>query len=370
MKKLINSAFALLLAGTMFSCAKETTETNGTIDPNTPKSSMVVTLGLGTEKSDSEATRAGDALRPITAFKNGDKISLLLFPSTTGLVSQIRTITYVAGTSAYTLKDVPTTLTQVVALMGETVVGGEVVEHTSFLGKTAKDIMFNLKAEGVQFAAPTDVFTSPMTETNIASPSASASLALSRVVSLSRVIVLKSELPEHKPFLDKLVLEDTKNVMILRKGTNQIGLTGVADKNFVLTGNAGITSTLGFYTTLNIPSGYEGAALTKADAWKDFNIFPYASATGKMNLVLGIKAKAGYLLSNGTTLAADKILYFQGEVVVGSDITRNKIVEISVNFSGTNGSEEIPEVGEYSDFTANITLEGWDKTVIDASTNM
>ena len=115
--------------------------------------------------------------------------------------------------------------------------------------------------------------------------------------------------------------------------------------------------------------------MSATKSWKDFVILPHLKAT-KLNLMLGVHALKGYPLTDGTLVGdAGDVVYFGGEVTVGTsavpvDIAANRIVVLTVNLTGSAGSITPEAPKELSDFEAVITITGWDETVIDATVDM
>lgn len=402
MKKLIYSAAVMLLAGTMLSCEKEA-QNQDPLDPNIPRVGMTVELDLGI--ADGDATRNSTktttgAYRPDTKFVAGDKIALLFFPSNsaTATVLTVREVTITsahvtAGSVSEMIKDIPTSMTHVKAIMNynksnNTISqqAGKVWTIAEFQGKKLSEINIGLiprtditKPTGATTAiinySPHDVFASALVPVTIVAGSSSATVnfVLTRIVSLCRVII---EDKTKDGLVGAFDFTHADNIIMIRKNTSSVSLSGTLGTAYTKDSGSGI-AIKGASLTTNTLAGYIGAPLTGMSAtktWKDLVIFPQATnATVKLELLLGIKTKKVLNNPAGGLFPLGSLLYYSGEVNIAANaaIAANKIIGIKVSFDGISGGATTPPLPkEYGDFTAKVTIAGWDTTVIEADTNM
>lgn len=375
MKKAISfvSLVLIVLAG-MTSCSKD----NGEIGDKS-KGGLKITLGFTKpmEIPEGRAYTPSDA-KPVTTWAKNIKSLQLVLTTSTGLVKDIRTITYSPAVDHVAIT--PATFTDIVAgtydvyvianldQTGSPFASGTAAAHSLVIGDNLATKLYKLskvtpwpatEVTGSNgYSEPAEIFLAKKANVNVPSEGTAeaGTLNLTRMTSLLRVRIDKSDAVNAAP-----IDFDRGAGIRLRRHGNSLNLsTGVVTK---ATDDV-FYSAKTFKTAEPVAADYAGGKVLtdQFTLWNDYLILPGGGTTTGtgFNIAISGLAPAGYKLADGTTVPAGPglIVWWQGTVT--SAITANGILDLGIKITTPGaGGPGVPPVADYGSLNISVDLIEW-----------
>lgn len=371
MKQRVLSIIALfsMLAASFMSCTN-----NDNDGPETETGSVKVNFSF--EKNNLKATQS--TAKPTTDWTDVNQLMVLFVDQSTNEVKAARVLTppttAITTTHNEVLSNVPagTFDAYLVANYNEAnitrtngggvnwnegnVVGQDIttltLKMTTHSGFTATSTETGVTA----YQSPAEVFMDKQAVTIVADSDASATFALTRIVSLFRVRIDQSQ--NGNDVVD--FTHVNADFRIRKVATTYNPQSGVA----TAVAATDLVYHKGAYNNAEPTSGYSTGTILDASnnlkIWADHVIFPGGSSTSganKFDIVLSGMAPVGYLPYGSTnTLTAATKVYWSGQVQQA--VLSNNILEVNCVLKQA-GSTDVPEVGTYGNLEVDVDIIGW-----------